>query len=151
LPPYARNGYNLVSRFSTIAAAFDIEGQAIVDGEVVVTHEGRTDFTELQADLGRGDQDRSIYFAFDLLWFEAMIANQELSTRGPNLDLAMTYARHRDLKAGSPSHAPCAAMIAPVLPRDRTTKFISGVVRSTILTHRPIWESIGSQERASQL
>jgi len=36
---YTRNGYNWVSRFSRIAAAFDIEGQAIVDGEVVVIHE----------------------------------------------------------------------------------------------------------------
>ncbi|WP_349520725.1 hypothetical protein [Bradyrhizobium canariense] len=65
---YTRNGYNWISRFSRIAGAFDIEGQAIVDGEVVVIHEGRTNFSELQADLGRGDQDRLIYFAFDLLW-----------------------------------------------------------------------------------
>lgn len=49
---------------------FDVEGQAIVDGEVVVIHEGRTNFSELQADLGRGDQDRLLYFAFDLLWLQ---------------------------------------------------------------------------------
>ncbi|WP_346659261.1 hypothetical protein [Bradyrhizobium sp. CW7] len=65
---YTRNGYNWVSKFSRIAGAFDIEGKAIVDGEVVVIHEGRTNFSELQADLGRGDQDRLLYFAFDLLW-----------------------------------------------------------------------------------
>ncbi|WP_373291767.1 non-homologous end-joining DNA ligase [Bradyrhizobium guangdongense] len=65
---YTRNGYNWISKFSRIAAAFDIEGQAIVDGEVVVIHDGRTNFSELQADLGRGDQDRLVYFAFDLLW-----------------------------------------------------------------------------------
>ncbi|WP_461357438.1 ATP-dependent DNA ligase [Bradyrhizobium sp. USDA 4454] len=59
-----------MSKFSRIATAFDIEGQAIVDGEVVVIHEGRTNFSELQADLGRGDQDRLIYFAFDLLWLD---------------------------------------------------------------------------------
>jgi bifunctional non-homologous end joining protein LigD len=34
---------------------------------VVVVHEGRTDFSELQADLARGDQDRLLYYAFDLL------------------------------------------------------------------------------------
>jgi len=57
---YTRNGYNWVSRFSRIAGAFEIEGQAIVDGEVVVIHEGRTNFSKLQADLGRGDRiDRS--------------------------------------------------------------------------------------------
>lgn len=60
-PAYTRNGYYWMGKFSRIAAAFDIEGQAIVDGEVVVIHEGRTNFSQLQADLGRGDQDRLIY------------------------------------------------------------------------------------------
>ncbi|WGD55531.1 hypothetical protein QA641_17570 [Bradyrhizobium sp. CB1650] len=50
---YTRNGYNWVNKFSRIAGAIDIEGQAIVDGEVVVIHDGRTNFSELQADLGR--------------------------------------------------------------------------------------------------
>ncbi|CUU14771.1 ATPdependent DNA ligase EC 6511 CDS [Bradyrhizobium sp.] len=67
---FTRNGHDWVSRFSVIAGAFDVEGQAIVDGEVVVIHEGRTNFSELQADLGRGDQDRLLYFAFDLLWLQ---------------------------------------------------------------------------------
>ena len=43
-------------------------GQAIIDGEVVVTHEGRTNFSELQAELAAGRQDRLVYYAFDLLW-----------------------------------------------------------------------------------
>jgi bifunctional non-homologous end joining protein LigD len=34
-------------RFSVIAGALDIPGEAIIDGEVVVTHEGRTNFSEL--------------------------------------------------------------------------------------------------------
>ncbi|MET4478534.1 non-homologous end-joining DNA ligase [Bradyrhizobium sp. F1.13.3] len=67
---FTRNGHNWVNRFSVIAGVFDIPGQAIVDGEVVVIHEGRTNFSELQADLGRGDQDRFVYFAFDLLWLD---------------------------------------------------------------------------------
>ncbi|MDA9445663.1 non-homologous end-joining DNA ligase [Bradyrhizobium sp. CCBAU 21360] len=74
---YTRNGYNWISKFSTIAAAFDIEGQAIVDGEVVVIHDGRTNFSELQADLGRGDQDRLVYFAFDLLWLDGTDLRKE--------------------------------------------------------------------------
>jgi bifunctional non-homologous end joining protein LigD len=36
--------------------------------EVVVVHEGRTNFSELQASLAAGRQDRLIYYAFDLLW-----------------------------------------------------------------------------------
>ncbi|MET4218671.1 ATP-dependent DNA ligase [Bradyrhizobium sp. LB14.3] len=74
---YTRNGYDWVSRFSRIAGAFDVEGQAIVDGEVVVIHEGRTNFSELQADLGRGDQDRLLYFAFDLLWLDGRDLRKE--------------------------------------------------------------------------
>lgn len=67
---FTRNGLNWIKRFSVIAAAFDIPGQAIIDGEVVVVHEGRTNFSELQADLARGDQDRLLYYAFDLLWLD---------------------------------------------------------------------------------
>jgi bifunctional non-homologous end joining protein LigD len=36
-----RNGHDWVKRFSTIAGAFDVSGQAIIDGEVEVIHEGR--------------------------------------------------------------------------------------------------------------
>jgi len=35
---------------------------------VVVVHEGRTNFSELQAELAAGRQGRLIYYAFDLLW-----------------------------------------------------------------------------------
>jgi len=51
-----------------IAGALDIPGEAVIDGEVVVTHEGRANFSELQAELAAGRQDRLVYYAFDLLW-----------------------------------------------------------------------------------
>jgi bifunctional non-homologous end joining protein LigD len=35
---------------------------------VVVVHEGRTNFSELQAQLAAGRQGRLVYYAFDLLW-----------------------------------------------------------------------------------
>ena len=65
---YTRNGLDWTKRFSLIAGAFDISGQAIIDGEVVVIHEGRTNFSELQAELAAGKQDRLVYYAFDFLW-----------------------------------------------------------------------------------
>jgi bifunctional non-homologous end joining protein LigD len=65
---YTRNGLDWTKRFSVIGGALDIPGQAIIDGEVVVIHEGRTNFSELQAELAAGRQDRLIYYAFDLLW-----------------------------------------------------------------------------------
>ncbi|WP_051404356.1 non-homologous end-joining DNA ligase [Bradyrhizobium sp. OHSU_III] len=67
---FTRNGLNWIKRFSLIASAFDVPGQAIIDGEVVVVHGGRTNFSELQAELARGDQDRLLYYAFDLLWLD---------------------------------------------------------------------------------
>lgn len=67
---YTRTGLDWSKRFSLIAGALDLPGQAIIDGEVVVVHEGRTNFSELQAELARGDQDRLLYYAFDLLWLD---------------------------------------------------------------------------------
>lgn len=64
---YTRTGLDWTKRFSLIAGALDLPGQAIIDGEVVVVHEARTNFSELQAALARGDQDRLLYYAFDLL------------------------------------------------------------------------------------
>jgi bifunctional non-homologous end joining protein LigD len=65
---FTRNGLDWTKRFSAIAGALDVPGQAIIDGEVVVIHEGRTNFSELQAELAAGRQDRLVYYAFDLLW-----------------------------------------------------------------------------------
>jgi bifunctional non-homologous end joining protein LigD len=65
---YTRNGLDWTKRFSAIAGALDIPGQAIIDGEVVVVHDGRTNFSELQAELAAGNQDRLTFYAFDLLW-----------------------------------------------------------------------------------
>jgi bifunctional non-homologous end joining protein LigD len=33
-----------------------------------VVHEGRTNFSELQADLAKGRQDRMLFYAFDILF-----------------------------------------------------------------------------------
>jgi bifunctional non-homologous end joining protein LigD len=65
---YTRNGLDWTKRFATIAGAFDVPGQAVIDGEVVVIHEGRTNFSELQAELAAGKQGRLVCYAFDLLW-----------------------------------------------------------------------------------
>src|SRR6187455_2410461 len=46
---YTRNGLDWTKRFTEIAGALAISGEAIIDGEVVVVHEGRTNFSELQA------------------------------------------------------------------------------------------------------
>ena len=61
---YTRNGMDWPKRSSQIAGAFDTSAQAIFDGQVVKVHEGRTNFSELQAELAAGRQDRLICYAF---------------------------------------------------------------------------------------
>jgi bifunctional non-homologous end joining protein LigD len=54
-----------------IADAFDIPVErAIIDGEIVVVKDGRASFSELQAELAKGRQDRLLFYAFDLLFLE---------------------------------------------------------------------------------
>jgi bifunctional non-homologous end joining protein LigD len=60
---FTRNGLDW-----TKPARSTIPGEAIIDGEVVVVREGRTNFSELQAELAAGRQGRLVYYAFDLLW-----------------------------------------------------------------------------------
>ena len=65
---YTRNGLDWTKRFSTIAGALDIAGEAIIDGEVVVPSEnGTTDFSVLQNEL-RGKSTKIVLVAFDLLY-----------------------------------------------------------------------------------
>ena len=72
---FTRNGLDWTKRFTEIAGASAIEGEVIIDGEVVVVHEGRTNFSELQAELAAGRQGRLIYYAFDLLWCNGDLRN----------------------------------------------------------------------------
>ena len=65
---FTRNGLDWTKRFTEIAGALAIPGEAIIDGEVAVVHDGRTNFSELQAELAAGRQGRLVYYAFDLLW-----------------------------------------------------------------------------------
>ena len=45
-----------------------LKSQTIFDGEIVVVHEGRTNFSEFQADLAKGRQNRMLFDAFDILY-----------------------------------------------------------------------------------
>jgi bifunctional non-homologous end joining protein LigD len=100
---FTRNGLDWTKRFSVIAGALDVPGQAIIDGEVVVIHEGRTNFSVLQAELAAVRQDRLVYYAFDLLWRDGDLRTlpqierkQALSDLlGENdIDLPIIYSEH---------------------------------------------------------
>src|ERR1700761_9042102 len=53
---YTRTGLDWTKRFSLIAGALDIPGQAIIDGEVVVVKDGRTNFSELRPNSPRANR-----------------------------------------------------------------------------------------------
>ncbi|WP_144030722.1 non-homologous end-joining DNA ligase [Bradyrhizobium japonicum] len=66
---FTGSGLNWTKRLTSIAAAWAGAGvdRAVVDGEIVVVVDSRTDFGALQADLAAGRQDRMLFCAFDLL------------------------------------------------------------------------------------
>jgi bifunctional non-homologous end joining protein LigD len=74
---FTRGGLDWTKRFSVIAGAFDIPVErAILDGEIVVVKDGRTSFSELQAELAKGNQDSLLFYAFDLLYLEGFDLRQ---------------------------------------------------------------------------
>jgi len=55
----------------------------MIDGQVVVIHEGRTNFSELQAELAAGRQGRLVYYAFDLLCGDGDLRKLPREERSP--------------------------------------------------------------------
>ncbi|MCK1735745.1 hypothetical protein IVA79_17810 [Bradyrhizobium sp. 138] len=97
-----RNGHDWTKRFSAIASAFRLKSQTIFAGEVVVVHEGRTNFSELQADLAKGRQERMLFYAFDILFHngEDLRSKPQLERKGvlkeliDMLDPPVLYSDH---------------------------------------------------------
>jgi hypothetical protein len=50
---FTRNGLDWTKRFTEIVGALAIQGEAMIDGEVVVVHEGRTNFSEAWLQVGK--------------------------------------------------------------------------------------------------
>jgi bifunctional non-homologous end joining protein LigD len=67
---YTRNGLDWTGRNGSrsLPAHSTFPARRSLTGEVVVVHEGRTNFSELQAELAAGRQDLLVFYAFDLLW-----------------------------------------------------------------------------------
>jgi bifunctional non-homologous end joining protein LigD len=69
----SRNGHDFTARFPNIAAALlklNVRS-AVIDGEAVVLDDmGRSNFSELQADLTRHGSEQAILYAFDLLFLD---------------------------------------------------------------------------------
>jgi len=104
---YTRNGLDWTHRFKPIAHALDYNVSAILDGEIAVVEDGRTNFSLLQADLASGRKDRMALYLFDLLYQEGRDlrgeplikrkeALQELRRKFQN---PVFYSEHFDISA----------------------------------------------------
>jgi bifunctional non-homologous end joining protein LigD len=68
-----RKGLDWTDKFQAIAKEASALPDALVDGEIVaLDHNGAPDFSTLQAALSDGKTDNLIFFAFDLLFADAM-------------------------------------------------------------------------------
>ena len=101
---FTRNGHDWTKRFSHIAGAFKLKSQTIFDGEIVVVHEGRTNFSELQADLAKERQDRMLFYAFDILFHNGedlhgkgqLYRKERLKELIDMLDHPILYSEHHE-------------------------------------------------------
>ncbi len=67
---YTRGGHEWTNTFKPIVEALDLDISAILDGEIVVVEDNRTNFSLLQADLASGRKDRMALYLFDILFLE---------------------------------------------------------------------------------
>lgn len=67
---FTRGGHDWTKRFAPIAHALDYDVSAILDGEIVVVEDDRTNFSLLQADLASGRKNRMALYLFDILYLD---------------------------------------------------------------------------------
>lgn len=103
---YTRSGLNWTSKFTTIAAALAElpADQAVIDGEIVVVVDQRTDFGALQADIAAKRQDRMLLYCFDLLHLDGRDLRKEplrerkrlLERLLQGVEAPLVYSEHMD-------------------------------------------------------
>ena len=74
---FTRNGHDWSNRFAPIVQALDLDISAVLDGEIVVVEDNRTNFSLLQADLASGREDRMALYLFDCLFLEGRDLRKE--------------------------------------------------------------------------
>ena len=65
---FTRSGLDWTRRFGPIVDALDYDVSAILEGEIVVVEDNRTNFSLLQQDLADGRRDRLSLYLFDILF-----------------------------------------------------------------------------------
>jgi bifunctional non-homologous end joining protein LigD len=130
----SRNGKDWTDAFPEIAkaaAALRVKS-ALVDGEVcLVLPDGRTSFQALQ-NLGRGDRQRLVYFAFDLLHLdgrdlmseplEARKRALERIVRGPRI----RFSAHLDADGPDAWREACRLRLEGIVSKPRDQPYLAG-------------------------
>jgi bifunctional non-homologous end joining protein LigD len=94
---YTRSGHDWTRRFGPIVDALDYDVSAILDGEIVVVEDNRTNFSLLQADLADGRRDRLSLYLFDILFLDGETSEKNrLSNARQSWK---TYARDSDRRS----------------------------------------------------
>ena len=118
---------------------------AILDGEVIVPGKrGFSDFHKLQEDLARGESDRFLYYAFDLLYLDGMdlraaplIARKHaLESLISERSLPIIYSDHLDSEADLVQRRACELGYEGVVSKRRDAPYRSGE-QDTWITCRP--------------
>jgi bifunctional non-homologous end joining protein LigD len=94
---FTRRGHNWSKRFPSIveAAWYLPASHLILDGEVVViTNEGHSDFTALEADLRSGRSDRFAYYVFDILHINST-SMRDCALNGQSSLVSESLSNHR--------------------------------------------------------
>ena len=110
---YTRSGLDWTKRFTPIVHELAYDVSAILDGEIVVVEDNRTNFSLLQADLANGRKDRLALYLFDILYLEGrdlrglrLIQRKEiLENLCRRFRPPVFYGQHFDVDAGSCSKA----------------------------------------------
>ena len=125
-------------------------GSALIDGEIVVEDAaGISSFSNLQADLKAGRQDRLRYFLFDLLYCEGFDL-----TKAALLDRKDLLQR---ILAGRPRHAPLhysehLETDGPEMLAHACRFGLEGIIsKRKDLPYRPAAASIGSKRNACKV
>ncbi|MGY4461517.1 non-homologous end-joining DNA ligase [Bradyrhizobium sp. LB13.1] len=144
---FTRNGYNWTKRFSNIAGAFNLKSRSIFDGEAVVVHEGRANFSELQADLANGRQDRIVFYAFDILFHNGedlrskpqLYRKERLKELIDMLDPPILYSEHHEGDGQALFEAAAKLNFEGIISKDATALYRSDRVEA--------WQKIKSVQK----
>lgn len=132
---YTRRGYDWTPRFRSLEEPIWHLPchQVILDGEIIVpTEHGNSDFGALESDISKGESDRMVFYAFDLLHIDGFdLRGCKLIDRKSILEKLLEKAKPPMLVAEGPSmlRDACRLQLEGIVSKRTDGRYMSG--RST--------------------